>query len=246
MKSLKCALCIFFIAAVSHLSFSQVKISLGPSIGLTVPTGDYSGTTIDYYNGTKYGLSSGVNFGAVFKVKLPVVRIRAALNYSSLSNTGNSEVDKPNSFVEVKHSLFMISAGPEFSFNVPSSPVAPYAGIDLLFTSISGETRFQGVSRVETGTYNMAGASRLGVGIGAGVEFGFGGKYAVDLSLRYNFINLIGKKFEELSTDRREDSYVNLNDEQDPNYAIDPDKHPINNSRSISTFQFNLAFLFGL
>jgi len=246
MKSSKVAVCILIIVAASHFTFSQVKLSLGPSVGLTVPTGDYSGTTIDYYNGAKYGLSSGVNFGAIFKIKLPVVRIRAGLNYSSLSNTGNSEADKPNSFVEVKHSLFMISAGPEFSFNVPSSPITPYAGVDLLFTSISGETRFQGVSKVETGTYNMAGASRLGVGIGAGVEFGFGGKYAVDLSLRYNFINIIGKKFEELSTDRREDSYVNLNDEQDPNYGNNIDKHFINNSRSISTFQFNLAFLFGL
>jgi opacity protein-like surface antigen len=241
----------FFILAVClsagcYQSFSQVKLSLGPSVGLTLPTGDYSGTTIDYYNGAKYGLSSGFNFGVIFKIGLPVLSIRTGINYSALSNSGNSEPDKPNSFVEIKHSMFMIFAGPEFHFKIPSSPVLPYAGADLLFTSISGETQFQGVSRVETGTYDMNSASRLGVGIGAGIEYSFGKKYALDLGFRYNFINLIGKKFEELPSDKREDSYVNLNDEQDPNYAVDPDKHPISNSRSISTFQVNLAFLFGL
>jgi hypothetical protein len=115
----------------------------------------------------------------------------------------------------------------------------------LLFSSIGGETSFHGVSRVSDGTYTMSSATRLGLGLGAGAEFRFGGNHAVDLSARFNFINLIGKKFEELPSNERSDSYVNLNDEQDPNYVADPNKHPISNSRSISTFQFNIAFLFG-
>ncbi|NOS83856.1 MAG: porin family protein [Ignavibacteria bacterium] len=229
---------------LSITSFSQVGFSLGPSFGVTIPSGDYSGTTIDYYNGAKYGLGTGINFGVIFKANLPVLNIRAAINYSSLSNSGNSEADKPNSFVEVKQNLLMISVGPEFRFNLPSSPVTPYGGADLIFSSIGGETKFQGVSRVETGTYSLNNSSRIGIGIGAGAEISFGKKYAIDLGIRYNLINLIGKKFEELPTDKREDSYVNLNDEQDPNYSVDPNDHPINNSRSISTLQFNLAFLF--
>jgi opacity protein-like surface antigen len=225
-------------------SFSQVGFSLGPSIGLTVPAGDYSGTTVDYYNGAKYGLGSGVNFGVLFKAKLPVFNIRAEINYTSLSNSGNSETDKPNSFVEVKQNVLMITAGPEFRFNIPSSPVTPYAGLDLIFSSIGGETRFEDVARVSTGTYSMSSASRLGLGLGAGAEINIGKNYSIDLGIRYNFINLIGKNFEEMASDERSDSYVNLNDEQDPNYSVDPNKHPINNSRSISTFQFNLGFLF--
>jgi opacity protein-like surface antigen len=225
---------------------SQIKFSLGPSLGLTLPTGDYSGTTIDYYNGAKYGLSSGINIGAVVKAKLPnIIRIRVAGNYSSLKNSGNSEPDKPESFVEVKQTVFMLSVGPEFTFGVPKSMITPYAGIDLLMTSFSGETTFRGVSRVPSGTYSMSSATRLGIGIGGGVEISFAKVHAIDIGLRYNLMNLIGKKFEELPSDARVDSYVNLNDDQDANYAVDPNEHPISNSRSISDFQINVAFLFG-
>jgi len=234
---------LFFIFSV-NLLFSQVKLSAGPSIGLTAPSSDYSGTTIDYYNGVNYGLSSGVNFGAILKIKLAVIRIRAGLNYASLKNSGNSEPDKPNSFVETKQSMFTVFAGPEFSFSIPASPIVPYAGIDLLLTSFSGETSFQGVSRVPSGTYSMSGSTRFGLGLGAGIEFHFANKYAVDLGIRYNLNNLFGKKFEELPSDERIDSYVNLNDEQDPNYSVNPDKHPIRSSRSISVIQINVAFLF--
>jgi opacity protein-like surface antigen len=224
--------------------YSQTGFSIGPSVGVTIPSGDYSGTTVDYYNGAKYGLGSGVNFGVVFKARLPVLNIRAAVNYSSLSNSGNSETDRPQSFIEVKHNLLMLSAGPEFKFNIPASSLTPYAGADLIFTSISGESRFDEAARVDDGTYTMNGSSRLGIGLGAGAEIAIGNKFGIDICLRYNLINLIGKKFEELPSDERVDSYVNLNDEQDPNYSVDPNKHPINNSRSISTLQFNLAFLF--
>ena len=226
---------------------SQVKFSLGPSLGLTLPTGDYSGTTIDYYNGVKYGLSSGVNFGAVVKVKLPnIIRIRIAGSIASLKNSGNSEPNSPESFVEVKQTVFMLSAGPEFTFGVPKSMITPYAGIDLLMTSFSGESTFRGVSRVPSGTYSMSSAYRIGIGIGAGVEIAFAKVHAVDVGVRYNLMNLIGKKFVDLTSDERIDSYVNLNDDQDPNYAVNPDKHPVSNSRSISDFQINVAFLFGL
>ena len=245
MKKLK-LLALLFSLCFSQVLLSQVKVWLGPEIGLTVPTGDYGGTTVDFYNGVKYGLGSGVNFGALVKFKLAVLNIRAGLNYSAHSNSGNSDPENPNSFIEVKQNMLMFFAGPEFSFKIPSSSVLPYVGADLLFTSLSGETTFQGVARVPTGTFSMSTASRLGFGLGGGIEFHFGKKYALDVGLRYNFINLIGKKFEELPSDDRVDSYSNLNDDQDPNYAVDPNDHPISNSRSISTFQFNLAFLFGL
>ena len=247
MKKIKIFISVFIcFVFINQQVHSQVKIWLGPEVGLTVPTGDYGGTTVDFYNGAKYGLGTGVNFGALAKFKLTVLTIRGGINYSAHNNSGNSDPENPNSFIEVKQNMLTIFAGPEFSFKIPSSPVLPYLGADLLFTSLSGETTFQGVARVPSGTFSMSGASRLGLGIGGGVEFHFGKKYALDLGLRYNFINLIGKKFEELPSDARVDSYTNLNDDQDPNYAVDPNDHPISNSRSISTFQVNLAFLFGL
>src|ERR1051325_2230322 len=92
---------------------AQVKFSLGPSVGVTIPSGDYSGTTLEYYSGTKFGLSTGINFGAVFKAKLPVITIKASLNYSSLKNSGNSEPGQGS--VDLKQNVLIIGIGPQFS-----------------------------------------------------------------------------------------------------------------------------------
>lgn len=224
-------------------AYSQFKFLVGPSVGITLPEADYSGTTIDYYSGVKYGLSSGINVGAILKARLPILSIRVAANYSALSNTGVATSSNPGSYIEVKQKLFMISAGPEFYFNIPASPIKPYAGLDLLLSSISGETTFQGVPRVSTGTYSMSTTSRLGIGLGAGVEFGIGKTISLDLGLRYNMINLFGKSYE--GGDSRIFSYLALNDAKDPIWPNDLNDHPIGNDRTISTLQFNLGILFG-
>lgn len=225
-----------------NISNSQVKFSLGPSAGITIPSGDYGGTTLNYYSGTSFGLSSGFNVGAILKANLPVISFRLGINYSSLKNTGNSEPGQGS--VDVKQSFFMISAGPEYAINIPASPIKPYLGLDLLMTSFSGQTTFQGVSRVPSGTYDMSSASRIGLGFGAGVGFAIGKKMSLDVGFRYNFHNLFGKSF--TGTDDRLSSYTSLNDDKDPVNPSDLDKHPIGSSRSITTIQFNLGFLFGL
>jgi opacity protein-like surface antigen len=241
IKYLTAIIVIFF--SVSQV-YSQVKYSIGPFVGLTIPAGDYSGTTIDFYDGIHYGLSSGVDIGAIFKIKLPVLAIRISAGYSPLKNTGVAVIDEPESYIEVKQSLFTISAGPEFQFNIPQSPIKPYLGIDLLLTSFGGETTFLHVPRVDDGTFSMSSTTRLGLGLGAGVEFGLGKKYSLDFGLRYNIHNLFGKTI--TSSDRRVTSYLYLNDQADPLYPIDPNHHPILSDRSISTLNINLAFLFNL
>jgi hypothetical protein len=39
-------------------SRSQVNMRLGGGIGVTSPASDFSGSTLEYYNGSRYGLSS--------------------------------------------------------------------------------------------------------------------------------------------------------------------------------------------
>jgi len=232
---------LFFSVFTLNILYSQVKFSAGPVIGYTSPTGDYSGTTIDYYNGTRYGLSGGLHFGGYFKLKLPVLNIRFSLLYASTSNSGNSEPGKGS--VDIKHNMLIFGAGPEFNFNIPGSPVKPYVGVNLLFTSISGETTFLGVERVPSGTFSMSSTTRTGLGFDAGINFGIGTKYSLDFSLNYNLNNLLGKSF--TGGDDRIFSYTSLNDDRDPLYPDnDLKKHFIGNSRSISTLQLNFAFLF--
>jgi opacity protein-like surface antigen len=244
MKSIKYVFAVLLCTVYIPLN-AQVKFSAGPEIGLTLPQGDYSGTTTDYYNGLKYGLNSGLNFGAVFKAKLPVLNIRAAINYSILSNSGLADPNNTGSYVEVKHNLLMISVGPEFYFSIPASPIKPYGGVDLLISSISGESTFHGLTRVPTGTFSMSSAGRTGIGLGIGAEVGIGRTMALDINLRYNLINLFSKSYEGGYDADRIDSYLHLNDAKDPRYPDKIDKHPIGSDRTISTLQFNLGILFG-
>lgn len=244
MKLIKYFILILLFGGLTYVN-AQVKFSAGPELGITLPQGDYSGTTTDYYSGLRYGLNTGINFGGIFKAKLPILNIRAAINYSILSNSGLADANNAGSYVEVKHNLLMISVGPEFYFSIPASPIKPYGGIDLLFTSISGESTFQGLSRVPSGTYSMSSAGRTGIGFGVGAEVGIGRKMALDISLRYNLINLFSKSYEGGYDANRIDSYLHLNDAKDPRYPDEINKHPIGSDRTISTLQLNLSILFG-
>lgn len=228
---------------ISSTAFSQMGLKIGPALGLTSPTGDYGGDVKDFYAGTKYGMRSGVNFGALAKIQLGPLNGRLSLSYASLSNSGNSNPSQSNSTVEVKNSLFMITLGTEFGFGIPFSPVKPYAGIDLLFTTIGGSFNYQGTTGVPSGERNISSASRTGLGLAVGTEIGFG-TLTADISLRYNLINLFGKKYEGVTnSNNRVDAYTSLNDDADPNATND--NHPIANSRSISTIQLQLGILFG-
>ena len=224
------------------LSFSQIKFSAGPYFGFTEPLGDYSGTTVDYYTGTKYGLGGGINFGAVFKVKFSRLNARASLFYTSLDNSGNSLPGRSD-VVNVKQNLFMIGIGPEFMFTFPGSRAKPYLNVDLLFTSFSGEVTFHDVQRVPTGTFSMSSATRTGLGLGAGVNIELTSKYSFDVMFRYNFHNLLGKSYTS-GVDNRLTSYISLNDDRDPLYDPEDDKHPISSSRSINSIQIDFGFIF--
>lgn len=227
--------------------FSQLGIKLGPVIGLTVPSSDYSGDVKDFYAGTKYGMSSGINFGAMGKIQLGPLNGRVSLNYSSLSNSGNPDPSSPNSTLEVKNNILMITLGTEFGFGIPFSPVKPYAGIDLLFSTIGGTFNYNGTSEVPSGQNDIKSASRTGLGLAVGSEISFGKTFILDISLRYNLINLFGKSYEGVtSSNDRIFAYTSLNDDADPNYDAGNSKHPIGSSRSISTIQLQLGLLFGL
>ncbi len=229
-----------------NVSYSQISIKLGPELGLTSPTVDYSGDAKDFYAGTKYGLRSGLHYGIMGKVQLGPLNGRLSISYASLDNSGNANPEQPNSTLEIKNNVFMFTLGTEFGFGIPFSPVKPYAGIDILFSTISGTYNFQGTSEVSSGEKSIKSASRTGLGFAIGSEVAFGKSFTLDLSLRYNLINLFGKSYDGVTNSNdRNDAYTNLNDAADPNYSATNSKHPVGNDRSIATIQINVGLLFG-
>lgn len=243
----KTGIILAIILALSQITYSQlpIGIKIGPSISMMSPTSDYSGTTSDFYAGTKYGMKSGVGFGAIGKITLGPLNGRISVNYSSLSNTGSADPSSGPSTVEVKNSILMFTLGTEFGFAIPFSPIKPYAGIDLLFSNISGNVNFQSTTGVPTGSRDISSASRTGLGLALGTEISFK-SITMDLSLRYNLHNLFGKEYTGPNSTQRIDAYTSLNDAGDPNYsAAANSNHPVQNNRSISTIQLELGILFG-
>ena len=59
-----------FIALTITPSRSQVNMKLGGGIGVMSPASDFSGSTLEYYNGSRYGLSSGLNIHGKAKIGL--------------------------------------------------------------------------------------------------------------------------------------------------------------------------------
>jgi hypothetical protein len=230
--------------------FAQSKFFVGPQFGFSAPSGDYGGTTLDYYAGKKYGTSFGFDLGVEFKAvfgKGYILNLHSAANYSSYHNTG--EATTGHGSIDIKSHVLTFSAGPEIALPVPESPVKPYVNLELLLSSISGEVSFLGIPEsVPSGTYDVASALRFGLGVSFGVEYKLSPKYGLDLILSYNTLNLFGKKFEDAdpSADNRVDSYRSVNDGADPLYSTDEnhDKHFIGTNRTITIVQANVAFLF--
>lgn len=246
-RSFRCsAALVALIALTITPSSSQVNMKLGGGIGVMSPASDFSGSTLEYYNGSRYGLSSGLNIHGKAKIGLSGLNLAGEIDYSSLSNTGNSEPGQGR--VDISQKILSLKVGPEFRLGVPALPVTPYIGAHLAFNRFSGETTFQGVAKVPSATYSVKDATRFGVGFSAGTEVSVGPFLSLDFNISYNLMNVSGKEWDDVNPgiNQRIDSYLSLNDGRDPQYAAGDDKHFISNERSIHSILFTASILFGL
>lgn len=225
---------------------AQVDLKAGAGFGIASAVSDLNGSTIEYYNGTKYGQNSGLNMHAKAKAGFGGLDLVGVIDYSSLGNTGNSEPGQGS--VEVTQKILSLKVGPEFHIPIPALPLRPYAGVNIAWNRFSGEANFQGVSKVPSATYTMNEATRLGAGFTIGAEVAIGPFLSLDFTTAYNFMNISGNEWQDVnpSVNQRIDSYLSLNDGRDPQYAPGDDKHFIANDRSIHTMLFTVSLLFGL
>lgn len=237
---------ILFAIILSTLSSAQITLQVGGGMGIASPSGDYGGTTIDFYDGTKYGLETGTNFHAKARVGVLSFNIFGMIDYSTLSGEGESEPGKGK--VEVSQSVFSLKVGPEFYIGIPAAPVGVYIDGSIGFNTISGEVIFEGVSEVPSGTHNVESESRVGFGLGGGVLLDIIPMLTIDLGIHYNWLNPFGKIYSSKvppSSHPRLDAYTSLNDDKDPLFGV-TEYNIIENSRSMENWQYTLTLLFGL
>lgn len=231
---------------LSSVSFSQITAQVGAGFSYNLPQSDAGGTTEDFYNGTKYGLSNGFSFFAKARAGLLGTSFFAEIDYSKMSGDGNA--DQNRGTVEVSVNTFSIKVGPEIMIDIPLSPVTPYLAPYLMVNQISGEVKFQGVSKVPTGTYDLKSVTRFGAGAGIGTLFKINPALKLDISIHYQLMNLFGKEFTTVNPAdvKRLDSYIYLNDDTDPLYSSSSDDHIISDKRSLNNLQFRLALMIGI
>ena len=225
--------------------YSQVSLQIGGGLGYISPTGDYSGSTVDFYNGTKYGMSSGFNYHAKARVGLLGFNIFGIIEYSTISGDGESEPGQGQ--VENSHSIFSIKAGPEFNISPPLSPVGFYFDGFVSVNTFSGTVKFQGVSQVPSGENDLESSTRFGVGAGGGVLLDILPVVTLDFGIHFNLYNVFGQQYTGTTTNpKRLDAYTSLNDEKDPLYGTDDDIYIIENARAINAWQFTLTAMIGI
>jgi len=247
MKSPRFFITLLFVVVLGSLSApAQITLQGGVGVGLAVPSGDYGGSTIDYYRGTRYGLSTGINAHARARVGALGIRLMGEVGYSRLSNSGESEPGQGK--VEVKHTILSAKLGPEYSFSLPFAPFSVYLGGQVGINIVGGESTFQGVSKLPSGTFDIPSETRVGLGGTVGLLFSLGPGMNLDVAARYDAINLLGKSWNDPDPldDARLDSYRSINDERDPLFRAGDDKHFIANSRSISAVHLLVTLMFGL
>ncbi|HCY76404.1 MAG TPA: hypothetical protein DHV28_10825 [Ignavibacteriales bacterium] len=246
MKKLHLAIFIsaLFVFLSSIQTNAQITFQVGAGLGYSVPTGDYGGSTIDFYNGTKYGMESGFNFHGKARVGLLFINAFGEVGYTTFSGSGESAPGQGS--VDLSNKIFSIKVGPEFPLSIPLSPITPYIQGFVSLNTISGTVEFKGISAVPTGKYDIASATRVGLGAGVGVMFSLGG-IKLDANIQYHLMNIAGKeyKIETLTSHERLDNYTNLNDDKDPAAGTTTD-HFISDSRGISALEFKLSVMFGL
>lgn len=225
---------------------SQVTLQLGVGAGLAIPTSDYAGSTIDYYNGTKYGFKNALTFHAKARVGVIGLRIAAEADYTSFSNSGEAEAGRGS--VDNKHKILSFKLGPEIMLGLPLMPITPYVGANISLNRFSGDVTFHGMTSVPSSTQELASTSRIGFGFTGGVLFKLGGFTTLDVSGAYDMLNSSGKTWEvaQASQDSRINSYTSLNDDKDPLYKAGDGKHFINKSRNINTLQIRATLMIGL
>jgi hypothetical protein len=232
---------------ISSVMYSQITLQVGAGGGYLAPTGDYAGSTVDFYNGTKYGMSSGYNFNGKVRVGLLGFDLFGMIEYSSISGDGQSDPDNKNSQIESTQKIFSIKAGPEFNIEFPLSPIGIYFDGFLSVNTFSGTVSFQGVSGVASGDYDLGTTTRVGAGGGGGVLLDFIPVVTLDLGVHYNWYNLTGKQYNSINSNlQRIDAYTSLNDDADPLYSESSSVHIVGESRSINAWEFTLTAMIGI
>ena len=174
MKKIMVLIFIVTISLFVSQNVSAQTINLGIGGGLSIVQSP------DRYKNT-FGFSSEYHVGIKGKLNFPLIPITpiGIIEYHFFRGTASTETGS----VDTKQNVLTLGVGGELSL-VPG-PISPYIGLDLEYNNLGD---------LEVGGQKVSGISRTGLGIGAGVMVKILPFVNVDVGLKYQMLNLIGKE----------------------------------------------------
>jgi opacity protein-like surface antigen len=174
----KIAVILFVLAFIGVNNVQAQSFKLGVGGGVTMVQG--------YEVFDEADMSTGYHFGAKAKLGLPLLPIKftGQVYYNTFS--GSQDLGFGYS-ADYSSSLLILGAGAEYSL-IPG-PISPYLGADVFLSSFG---KFKVESPIINGEDD--GYSRMGLGLGAGLDFKLLPMFDIDAAVKYNMYNLVGKE----------------------------------------------------
>jgi len=135
------------------------------------------------------GFSSGYHIGAKLKLSIPLFPITpvGSLTYSKFS--GDQSIPLIGN-IETSQTIWTIGAGAEYKL-IPG-PLSPYLAADLEYNNF-GDLSFEG-GNLPVNIGGSGSRSRFGIAVGVGAELTILPVIGLDASIKYHFLNWIGKE----------------------------------------------------
>jgi len=200
----KSILIIFFMIAAS-ITYSQPTGTVQFYGGYSMPLGDLKGsfgetfsTWVTNPDSNTYFMKSGINYGIY--VKFPVTRkspvqITGGVGFDVFSNSASYDDSGGTGSFELTQSHLVVVLGAEYNFATKKSKINPFIGAEAMLNVIGGKLTAEYTE--ETRDYTMNSTIRLGLQIGAGLDYVVHNNIGILLGAKYAFANLIGKSYED-------------------------------------------------
>jgi hypothetical protein len=166
-------------------NLSAFPQTFGIGGGLSIVTGP--DTYTESYNSGGVGYSDGYHFGAKLKIDIPLSPITLVGFYNYYRFSGDELTT--NGTIKTSQSIWSIGVSGEYEL-FPAPSISPYIAVDLSYNNF-GDFNSEG-QHIEIGIIGQSviGGSKVGGAIGIGAEV----IYHLDLSIKYQFLNLIVKE----------------------------------------------------
>ncbi len=185
---------------VSSLTFGQsFKVGLGG--GLAIVNGPDVLTNDISKDGLGFSTEYQVGLKGKFGLPLMPIKIIGEVNYMLLNGEEDFDMTYYGEMIGVKAeteaSILSLGLGAEY-YLIPG-PISPYINATVNFNSISelkvkSTIKYNGVTYPTEEETLGEKVSRTGLGIGAGVSISILPIIDIDISAKYNIINLLGKE----------------------------------------------------